>query len=76
MKYGFIPSFAGRMMMTIASGCFVRPAPDPLAGIDIEREYELIRQKRSTLPRSKRDMVVARWERMYGEGQKQYEVSA
>lgn len=69
MKRGFTSSLASRAlirsMAAIATGDFIRPAPDPLAGIDIEREYELIRQKRSTLSRSKRDMVVARWERIH-----------
>jgi hypothetical protein len=58
----------GRMgafgLMALAMG--FRPGPDPLAGIDIEKEYELIQRKQSNLPRSRRDMVVYRVERQSG----------
>lgn len=33
------------------------PEKNPLNGIDIEAEYALIKEKRSTLPRHKRDLV-------------------
>ena len=35
---------------------------DPLAGIDVSGEYELIKAKTSTLPASLRKLVVARAE--------------
>ena len=37
--------------------------PDPLANVNIIREYELIQQKNSTLSRAKRDLVVYRMKR-------------
>lgn len=37
---------------------------DPLESIDIQAEAELIRQKKSALPRRIRDMVMARSERI------------
>jgi hypothetical protein len=40
---------------------------DPLEGIDIEKEYGLIQQKKSALSRNMRDMVVFRYERDRGE---------
>lgn len=36
--------------------------PDALEGVDIESEYKLIRQKKSRLSRSLRDLVVYRYE--------------
>lgn len=38
---------------------------DPLAGVDIEAEYALIQEKRSSLSRSRREMVVARYEQAH-----------
>ncbi len=35
---------------------------DPLAGVDIEKEYELIQQKNSNLSANLRNMVVNRYE--------------
>lgn len=37
-------------------------APDPLKGVDIEKEYKLIKEKKSNLSASKRRMVVYRYE--------------
>jgi len=41
----------------------MRLGPDPLANVNIAREYELIQQKSSTLSRIKRDLVVYRMKR-------------
>ncbi len=37
--------------------------PDPLNGIDIEKEYKLIKQKKSNLPRRLREMIIERMEK-------------
>ncbi len=37
-----------------------RKIKDPLEGIDIDREYELIQQKQCRLSRRLRDLIVAR----------------
>ena len=38
---------------------------DPLTGIDIEQEYQLIQEKRSSLTRSQRDMVIFRYNQIH-----------
>jgi len=38
---------------------------DPLDGIDIEREYDLIQRKASRLSAAQRRAVVARWTRIH-----------
>jgi hypothetical protein len=37
----------------------MKPYKDRLDGVDVDAEYELIKQKRSKLPRSLRDTIVA-----------------
>lgn len=41
----------------------MRGKTDPLAGVNVREEYELVRQKKSMLSSFKRRMVVARYER-------------
>lgn len=54
-------------MLVNYMGCFTKQlwrmhgehaAPDRLADVDIDAEYELIRQKKSKLPRALRDRIV------------------
>ena len=41
---------------------------DPLVGIDIEKEYQLIQQKKSNLSANLRNMVVNRYKALHKKG--------
>ena len=43
--------------------------PAPLAGIDLEKEYKLIQQKKSKCSSNVRRMIVLRYERLIKEGE-------
>jgi len=47
--------------MMLAAANHIPHHNDPLAGIDIEKEYQLIQHKRSRLSRMKRDEVCRRY---------------
>ncbi len=55
----FLPLIAG-YALNRATGMII--PPDPLDGIDIEKEFELICKKQSNLSASMRRLVVRRYE--------------
>jgi len=46
-------------------GSYMRPRREPLAGVDIEREYALIQRKASNLSASQRREVERRYHRIH-----------
>jgi hypothetical protein len=58
--YRLLPYLAMASMMS--GGLGDRRHSDPLSGIDIEKEYKLIQEKKSGLSRSMREMVKRRYE--------------
>ena len=58
------------MALGMFNGAKTVKKSDPLQGVDLKSEYDLIKQKKSTLPVSKRSLVVYRWEKVLnGSGQ-------
>ena len=50
------------MFLGLAAGMDLHIPKDPLKGIDLEREYKLIKQKKSKLSRRLRELVIDRVE--------------
>ena len=60
MKHIIKGAALGLIMAEIAGRVGLKP--DELAGVDIQKEYELIKRKKSMLSARLRREVVARWE--------------
>ena len=67
MKDLFPKKLMPYLIMAAMFGNCLPKNKDDLDGIDIEKEYELIKQKKSGLSRRLRDRVVSRYEKIRSE---------
>ena len=67
MKY---PSKFYSMFIGLGADTLFNISKSKLDGIDIEKEYDLIQQKKSRLSRQMRDLVVFRYNKIKKSGEK------